>query len=125
MEMRKDKRFRLQLRCYLMCGRTNSVLISGITEEISRSGLLVRCDQNPIAKLPSAGEYVPVDLELPTGSNRAKPRSLHCHATVVGTRTGAGGETYVALAVDQMQFRDFPAQCFQAEDGEGTPSLLM
>lgn len=76
----------------------------GVTENISRSGVLVRWTGAP-AVVPRLGEAVRMDIELPANHGFGR-KCIHCQGTVVRVSMPDGDAPRVALAVSYMKFRD-------------------
>ncbi|MCC6863179.1 MAG: PilZ domain-containing protein [Bryobacterales bacterium] len=106
----------MQLRCFVGPLSADGRFFIGYSEDISRSGLLIRLGPpDPETALPMPGDDIEVDLELPPNRAFKQVRSLCCRATVVSIRNSVSGATYLAAAVHQMQFRDLPARFLQPE----------
>lgn len=77
----------------------------GVTENISRVGVLILWDQEK-AVLPQVGELLTVDLELPVNHTFGR-KCMHCETTAVQVSPGENGAVRVALNIDRMEFRDW------------------
>ena len=78
----------------------------GVTENISRNGMLIVCDGlQPPSEMPRVGEAVVIEIELPVNHNFVQ-KCMHCQATVVRVSGGSGEAPRIALSINQMQFRD-------------------
>ncbi len=109
MERREAQRVEVALKCYLLTNPTTPGQELGRTENISRSGVLVRLPAaSACVSMLTRGDHVELHLELPSRTLRYPPRSLHCLATVAWSRPAGEGDVHVALAVQQMKFRDLP-----------------
>jgi hypothetical protein len=125
MDRRSAKRFHLRLRCFVTTLGPQPLHFEGRTENISRSGVLIcPLDPSQCQGRLNPGDDIDVDLELPPNTHLKTTRSLHCRATLVGLRTGASNEPYLAASIHQMEFRDLPGQ-FLAELLESTNLLVM
>ncbi len=78
-----------------------------VTENISRSGLLIgwRGDGAPLP-LPSVGQIVTVEIELPANHGFGQ-KCIHCQGTVVRVAQTEADYPRVALQVNYMDFRSF------------------
>ncbi len=126
MERRKVNRYVLEVPCFVSRVPRNGRYVAGQTVNVSRSGILIRQTATPCGELQFApGDAVEIDLELPPNPRLNMQRSLWCRGAAVGIRAGARGETYLAVSVYQMQFRDLPEH-FHGLAGEApVPELVM
>ena len=101
MDRRTKQRIDLQLLCRLGTGAIRSTPLEGITENISRNGILMRwLDAVP---LPEVGAELTVEFSLPESEDFG-PRVMRCETTVVRIKTGANGQPAVALRIDGLRF---------------------
>lgn len=110
MDRRVSARLEVRLPChveFLEFPQTKSRLFVGLTENISRSGVLVQwSSHDPAARLPRPGQLLTADIELP--ANHAFGRKcLHCQVTVVRVSPFKEGTAQVAFQIGQMQFRNY------------------
>lgn len=126
MERRQAARFAINLPCYIKLGSNGSIILAGLTENISRIGMTLRISAAGIAPeaLPLAGDHCDIYLELPQHPRTAK-RCLHCRAAVAWTRQIHPSEMQLGLSVGSMTFRDFPSGCDTGVDEENEQPLLM
>jgi len=90
----------------------------GVTENISRGGVLVLWDRQK-ADLPQVGELLTVDLELPANHTFGR-KSMHCETTAMRISTTDDGPARVALNTDRMEFRDWALNGFgNGRNGNG------
>jgi hypothetical protein len=109
MDRRSDPRVEVKLPCHLASGRNRPSVFVGITENMSRSGVLVVWNAGDgLASLPKPGEPLALDIELPANHNFGR-RCMHCNA-VVARVAAQGGDLRVALQINQMQFRSYPKE---------------
>lgn len=102
MERRNKARHSLQLLCRADGGAVRSAAPEGITENMSRDGILMRwLDDVP---LPEIGSPLVVELELPAES-AFEPRVMHCRTTVVRITKGRDGQKSVGLRIEHLGFR--------------------
>lgn len=115
MDRRADPRVDVRLPCHLEMTRSKSRLFVGVTANMSRSGILVawNADSGP-AELPSPGDLLSVDIELPANHAFGR-RCMHCQTVVARVTGGADGKLLVALHVSQMQFRSYNNGKFSAK----------
>ena len=102
MEQRTYPRFDVNAVCHL-CG-WGPAPSQGVTENISRSGLLLRLESRhaPIA-LPRIGDVLTVDVELPANHNYGQ-KYLRCRGAVVRISSARRSPARIALSVSQMEF---------------------
>jgi hypothetical protein len=116
MERRQSDRINLTLRCHVKIGENNHEISLGQTENISRTGLMMRLANTGPSFAPAIdlGQYLEAYVELPR-SQAQPPRSLCCKSTVVWLRTDESGDLLLGLSVLQMTFRDLPLRFSQPE----------
>ncbi len=107
MDRRVYARLEVRLPCHVELPQTRSRLFVGLTENISRSGVLVQwTGGDPTGRLPQPGQLLSADIELP--ANHAFGRKcLHCQVTVVRVSRSPEGTARVAFQIGQMQFRSY------------------
>jgi len=103
---RESPRIEIKLRCHV----TSPALWTAsamFTENISRSGLLIvwRGEQAPLP-LPSIGQIVTVEVELPANHGFGQ-KCIHCQGTVIRVWQPEADHPRVALHVNYMDFRSF------------------
>jgi hypothetical protein len=78
-----------------------------VTENISRSGLLVawRGESSPMP-LPSIGQILTVEVELPANHGFGQ-KCIHCQGVVSRISDYGGDCPQIALSVNYMDFRSF------------------
>ena len=104
---RETPRIDVKLKCHVTSPGVWSNGFVGVTENISRSGLLLlwAAQQNG-SRLPRVGDLITMDIELP--SNHDFPsKCIHCQGTVVRVSTTDNETPRVALTVNYMKFRDY------------------
>jgi len=104
---RESPRIDIKLQCHVT---SPALWVRGsmYTENISRSGLLVvwRCE-DPALPLPSIGQVVTIEIELPANHGFGQ-KCIHCQGAIARVSPAEGdGETRVALRVNYMDFRSF------------------
>lgn len=103
---RESPRIDIKLRCHV----TSPALWAQsamYTENISRSGVLIAWSgADPGLPLPSVGQIVTVEIELPANHGFGQ-KCIHCQGAVI--RMANFGEEFprVALRVNYMDFRSF------------------
>jgi len=104
---RENPRIDVRLRCYQAFGGTRSTTeFMGVTENISRNGVLLRWSGKPgRAVPPHLGEALALDIELPANHDFGR-KCIHCQGTVVRVSTTVDEAPRVALSVSYMKFRD-------------------
>ncbi|MCC7175371.1 MAG: PilZ domain-containing protein [Bryobacterales bacterium] len=106
MERRQAARHAVERPCQLEPKAPLAEQLSGVTTNVSRSGMLVRFPGLAEAGwLPGIGEQVRVVLDLPPSASYA-PRSLECVARVVRTEGPAEETPALALEVSRMHIRE-------------------
>ena len=119
MDRRADPLVEVRLACHVESARTRSRLCVGLTENMSRSGILVAWNADGMAaELPKPGDLLSVDIELPANHSFGR-RCMHCQAVVARVSAGAKGEPLVAMQVNQMQFRSYTNGRFNAKGTQG------
>src|SRR5580700_6373450 len=98
MDRRSRLRIDLQLTCLVRPGRAVAVPVSTWTENISRTGILMRWAEG--TRFPTVGQNLTLDIDLPENSEFG-PRLMRCNATVV--RVLPEGKA-VGLEVRKMSF---------------------
>ncbi len=115
MDRRADPRVEVKLPCHVESAKTKSRLCVGLTENMSRSGILVAWQSDSAApELPKPGDLLSVDIELPANHSFGR-RCMHCQAVVARISEGPKGEPLVAMQVNQMQFRSYTNGRFSAK----------
>ena len=107
MDRRADPRVEVKLPCHIAYPRSKSRLFVGVTENMSRGGILVSWSADRMmANLPEPGDLLTVDIELPANHVFGR-RCMHCQATVARVAASDTAGARVALQVNQMQFRSY------------------
>jgi c-di-GMP-binding flagellar brake protein YcgR len=108
MNRRESPRMDVKLKCHVAPVKTSPHGLSGITENISRNGVLMLCADTYSGEQPRVGEVVTVEIELPENPVFGR-KCIHCQATVVRV-TGESGQPFrVAFSVNQMKFTEYAA----------------
>jgi len=121
MNRRESPRMDVKLKCHVAPVKTWPQGISGITENISRNGVLMLCAEGATGEQPRLGEVVTVEIELPENPVFGR-KCIHCQATVVRVISEEGQPFRVAFSVNQMKFTEYanPASQLQGiEAGAG------
>jgi hypothetical protein len=95
----------IQLRCHVM----SPGLWGGgamYTENISRSGLLIAWQGESTLPLPSVGQIVTVEIELPANHGFGQ-KCIHCQGSVARVSNNGDESARIALRVNYMDFRSF------------------
>ncbi|MDP9053008.1 MAG: PilZ domain-containing protein [Acidobacteriota bacterium] len=101
MDRRTKSRMDVQLTCYVSGGKVQAAPIRAFTENVSRTGMLMRW--MPGVPLPSLDKKLILDLELPENSEFG-PRVMRCRTEVVRISPCEGDTYEVALRVEAMRF---------------------
>ncbi len=125
MDRRADPRVEVKLPCHVAAPRSKSRLFVGVTENMSRGGILVSwIADRMMTNLPKPGDLLTVDIELPANHSFGR-RCMHCQvvvARVIATEKGAR----LAFQVNQMQFRSYAnGSCATTADHDGVGCSLM
>lgn len=107
MDRRVDARLDVRLPCHVESPYTRSRLFVGLTENMSRSGILVQwSNSEPGVKLPRPGQLLTAEIELPANHVFGR-KCLHCQVTVVRVSAPEQGTARVAFQIGQMRFRNY------------------
>jgi hypothetical protein len=112
----------VKLKCHVAPMKTWPQGLSGVTENISRNGVLMLCADGYAGEQPRVGEVVTVEIELPENPVFGR-KCIHCQATVVRVSSDAGQPLRVAFSVNQMKFTEYgnpAAQLCEMEASAGT-----
>lgn len=101
MDRRTKERHELQLICRYSADEVRSAPYEGMTENMSRDGILMRWLQN--VPLPEPGDSLTVEVDLPGGEDFG-PRVMRCATTVVRVVRGRAGLPLVGLHIDKVRF---------------------
>ena len=80
--------------------------LTGVTENISRNGVLISCAGGCTGEHPRVGEVVTVEIELPENPVFGR-KCIHCQATVVRVSAEKDQPFQVAFSVSQMKFAEY------------------
>lgn len=107
-ERRQGIRFPLKLICQVTFPFKNQCSFSGVTENLSRDGVLIRVRrENTHESSLRAGDWVRIALHLPDGESLPQ-RYLGCEATLSRVSDGGPDALYLAFRIDQMDFHKSP-----------------
>ena len=112
----------VKLKCHVAPMKTWPHGLSGVTENISRNGVLMLCAEGGAEEQPRVGEVVTVEIELPENPVFGR-KCIHCQATVVRVSGEPGQPLRVAFSVNQMKFTEYgnpTAQLCEMEASAGT-----
>ena len=101
MERRSTERIDLQLTCFVSTGKVNCAPVCGFTENVSRSGMLMRWTEG--VPLPPLRKKLVLDVQLPENSDFGA-RVMRCDARVVRVSPSDGNAHLVAVRVLSMRF---------------------
>jgi hypothetical protein len=123
MDRRADPRVEVRLPCHVAAPRSKSRLFVGVTENMSRGGILVSWIADRMSNLPKPGDLLTVDIELPANHSFGR-RCMHCQAVVARvTATEKGAR--LALQVNQMQFKNYASGGCAASSGRDSISCSL
>jgi c-di-GMP-binding flagellar brake protein YcgR len=121
MNRRESPRMDVQLKCHVAPMKTWPQGLSGMTENISRNGVLMFCANGCVGEPPRVGEVVTIEIELPENPVFGR-KCIHCQATVVRISNEGSPAFHVAFSVNQMKFAEYAnpvAQFQELEAGAG------
>ena len=101
MDRRTKSRIDVQLTCYVGAGKVKAEPIRAFTENVSRTGMLMRWVEG--VPLPSIDRKLVLDLQLPENSEFG-PRVMRCRTQVLRVTSCGGSSHEVALRVLSMRF---------------------
>lgn len=101
MDRRTKSRIDVQLTCYVSAGKVQAEPMRALTENVSRTGMLMRWMEG--IPLPKIDRKLTLDLQLPENSDFG-PRVMRCRAQVLRVIPVAGDSHEVALRVLSMRF---------------------
>lgn len=101
MDRRTKSRIDVQLTCYVGAGRVKGEPMRTLTQNVSRTGMLMRWMEG--VPLPKIDKKLVLDLELPENSEFG-PRVMRCRAQVLRIDINRGNTHEVALRVLSMRF---------------------
>jgi len=107
----------VQLKCHVTPKKTWPQGLTGVTENISRNGVLISCAEGFAGEQPRVGETVTVEIELPENPVFGR-KCIHCQATVVRISNEEGQPFRVAFSVNQMKFAEYANPLAQFEEIE-------
>jgi c-di-GMP-binding flagellar brake protein YcgR len=100
MERRNKTRIDVTLTCWINAGHVEAVPVKALTENISRTGILMHWgSENP---LPAVDSELVVDIQLPENSEFG-PRIMRCRTTVVRAVELSSGVNEVALKIQAIR----------------------
>jgi c-di-GMP-binding flagellar brake protein YcgR len=101
MDRRTRSRLDVQLTCYVAAGKVEATPMRAFTENVSRTGMLMRwAEGHP---LPRVGSKLSLEVPLPENSEFG-PRVMSCRATVVRVLTGPSAGHEIGLKIHSMRF---------------------
>jgi c-di-GMP-binding flagellar brake protein YcgR len=101
MERRTKSRIDVQLTCCVDAGKAEATPVRALTENVSRTGMLMRWSGT--SPLPKVDGKLTLDVLLPENSEFG-PRVMRCRTEVARIIQRAEGEHEVALRVLTMRF---------------------
>jgi len=115
---RETPRIDVRLNCRVSSPRVWSNGFVGVTQNISRSGLLVLWNgKESGSRLPRVGDLITMDIELPVHHD-FPTKCIHCQGTVVRVSVTENEAPLVALNVNYMKFRDYGRSVGNVQDIE-------
>ena len=105
----------VKLKCHVAPMKAGPRGLWGVTENISRNGILMLCLTDRTSEHPRIGETVTVEIELPENPVFGR-KCIHCQATVVRI-DGDGNEPFrVAFNITQMKFTEYSGRVSTFEE---------
>ncbi len=101
MDRRQKDRVDVQLTCFVSADRIEATPLRVLTENVSRTGILMRWTGG--VALPELAKTMTLDVSLPENSDFG-PRVMRCRGRVVRITPVKGDEHAVAFEVDTMRF---------------------
>ena len=101
MDRRTKSRIEVQLTCYVGAGKVQAAPVCAFTENVSRTGMLMRWMEG--VPLPDVAGKLILDVKLPENSEFG-PRVMRCRTEVVRVTPCEGNTHAVALRVLAMRF---------------------
>jgi len=101
MDRRSKSRIDVQLTCYVGAGKIKGEPMRTLTENVSRTGMLMRWIRD--VPVPKIDRKLVLDLELPENSEFG-PRVMRCRTQVIRVTFQEGKPHEVALRVLSMRF---------------------
>jgi c-di-GMP-binding flagellar brake protein YcgR len=101
MDRRTKTRIDVQLTCCINAGKAQATPVRAITENVSRTGILMRWGGE--SPLPQVTAKLTLDVLLPENSNFG-PRVMRCRTEVARVIERTKGNHEVALRVLSMRF---------------------
>ncbi len=105
MERRQNPRVGVRLRCHVTRPGGKFRQPIGLTQNMSRGGILISWDLSQAFKLPRPGDLLDLAIELPANHSFGR-KCLYCQATAVRVAAQENGGPLVAFQIHQMRFRD-------------------
>ncbi|MBZ5596145.1 MAG: PilZ domain-containing protein [Acidobacteriia bacterium] len=113
----------VQLKCHVAPMKSWPQGLRGVTQNISRNGVLMFCSDGGAAGQLRVGEVVTVEIELPENPVFGR-KCIHCQATVVRISDDKGQPFQIAFSVSQMKFTEYVNPLAQFEEiGAGAGNL--
>jgi c-di-GMP-binding flagellar brake protein YcgR len=101
MDRRTRTRMDVQLTCYVAAGKVLAAPMRGFTENVSRTGMLMRwADGHPV---PKVGSKLNLEVPLPENSEFG-PRVMSCRTTVVRVLSAVPAGHEIGLKIHSMRF---------------------
>jgi len=101
MDRRTKSRIDVQVTCHVGAGRVQASPVRAFTENVSRTGMLMRWMEG--MPLPKADGKLILDLQLPENSEFG-PRVMRCRTEVLRVTRGEGNSHEIALRILSMRF---------------------
>src|SRR5215467_1669622 len=115
---RETPRIDVKLKCHVNSPRVWSNGFVGVTENISRNGLLLVWNGSEAGtRMPRVGDLISMDIELPAHHDFPS-KCIHCQGTVVRVSVNGDEAPRVALSVNYMKFRDYGRRVAKVRDIE-------
>jgi hypothetical protein len=118
MNRRADARVDVKLPFHVGVPGSKVRVFTGVTENMSRRGVLVSWSAGTAVQLPRAGQLMTAEIELPANHCFGK-KCIYCQVTVVRISAHNGNPARVAFQINQMQFRDYSSGGFPLDDLRG------
>lgn len=115
MNRRENPRMDVKLKCHVAPMKAGPRGLWGVTENISRNGILMLCMADRAGEHPRVGETVTVEIELPENPVFGR-KCIHCQATVVRIANDEEQPFRMAFNISQMKFTEYATRVSSYEE---------
>lgn len=108
LDRRAGRRFKLRLTCRISSPWEDAGELTGVTEDMSRSGILLTLDGS-VEVLPAIGDTLKIIVDLPQSPN-ISPRCMVCMTKVVRVIDPQDAPASLAVQIHRVQVQDVGVQ---------------